>query len=76
MMSWLAFFPRLRILGFGLMVPRLMVMLLLLVKDLLVFSRSSIVSGLLPGWVSLMDGLGLGYLILSPVLVVVVGEAR
>ena len=40
-----------------------MVMLLLLVKDLLLFSRLSIVSGLLLGWVSLMDGSGPGYLI-------------
>ena len=33
----------------------LMVMLLLLVNVLLVFSRMFIVSGLLPGWVNLMD---------------------
>ena len=37
-------------------------MLLFLVKDLSVFSRLSIVSGLLLGWVSLMVGLGLGNL--------------
>ena len=55
-----------------------MVIPLLLVSVLLVFSGLFIVSGRLLGWVSLKSGFGLGFLILSSVLGVVVGrwEAR
>ena len=47
---------------------RLMVMLLLLGRDLLVSSLSSIVFGLRLVWVSLVTGLSLGFLTLSSVL--------
>ena len=77
MMVWPVFLPELRILVFGLMdcwmlilpcFPRLMVMLLPLDRDLLVSSLSSIVFGLLLGWVSLVTGFNLGFLTLSSVL--------